>query len=263
MISPRYSKYLVGVCGVKKRRFLAYALLLCGLLFLRPVCAVAASFPAPIDDYINDYAGVLKPADEQSIRALLEGTRAQTGQEIVLVTIESVSDYAGEGATVESFVAALFDHWGIGKKDTNNGVLILFANKDRKVRIELGAGYGSQYDAAMQEVVDGRMLPYFRDGDYSRGLYEGVRGTVEGITRQVSWFKYYAPELALGALCVICILAGISCIRKGKKGWGWAFFSVAGALLLVIIGLLFRRGRKGGKGFGGGRSGGGGASGSW
>ena len=248
---------------MKKGRFWGYALLLFGLLFLLPSLAAAASFPAPTDDYINDFAGVLKPADAQSIRALLEGTRAQTGQEIVLVTVESISEYAGEGATIESFATALFDHWGIGKKETNNGVLILFANKDRRVRIELGAGYGSQYDAAMQQVVDGRMVPYFRDGDYSRGLYEGARGIVEGITRQVSWFKYYAPELILGALCIVCILAGISCIRKGKKGWGWIFFSVAGMLLLVIVGLLFRRGRKGGKGFGGGRSGGGGASGSW
>ena len=248
---------------MRKRRFWGYALLLCALLFLLPSSAAAASLPAPMDDYINDFAGVLKPADEQSIRTLLEGTRSQTGQEIVLVTIESVSDYADAGTTIESFATALFNDWGIGKKDSNNGVLILFANKDRKVRIELGAGFGSQYDAAMREVVDGRMLPYFRDGDYSRGLYEGARGTVEGITRQVSWFKYYAPELILGALCVVCILAGISCIRKGKKGWGWIFFSVAGMLLLVIVGLLFRRGRKGGKGFGGGRSGGGGASGSW
>lgn len=237
--------------------------LLCCFLLVLPISAGAADFPVPIDDYISDYAKILKSGDAQSIRTLLQGVRAQTGQEVTLVTIESIYDYAAPEQSIESFATALFDHWGIGKQDQDNGALLLFSHKDRKVRIELGAKYGRQYDAAMQTVIDDRMLPYFRDGDYSRGLYEGARGMVENLTQQVSWFKYYAPELILGVLAIVCIAAGISCMRKGKKGWGWIFFSAAGVLILIIIGLLLRRGRKGGRGFGGGKSGGGGATGSW
>lgn len=90
----RYAFFLCFLCG-------------CALLLASP--AQAASFPKPVDDYVNDYASVLKSPDLESICELLRGVRSQTGQEMTVVTIGSVPDYAGAGETLESFATALFD----------------------------------------------------------------------------------------------------------------------------------------------------------
>jgi Beta-propeller domains of methanol dehydrogenase type len=231
---------------------------------LLPGTGGAAIFPEPLEDFVNDYAHVLTSADAAGIRGMLQSVRAQTGAQMTVVTVDSLAAYADPGQTLESYATALFNQWGVGREGKDDGILVLFALTDRKVRIELGSGYGSRYDAAMREVIETRIVPYFRDGAYSRGLYEGTRGAIEGVTRQVSWLRFHRTELILVGVAVVCILAGISCIRSGKKGWGWVFFTVAGTLLLSLLMLvLFRRKRGKGGGFGGGRSSGGGASGSW
>ena len=255
--------------GQYRVRFFLFTLL--ALLLASPGAAIAATFPEPSEVYVNDYAQVLSAADADAIRELLRSVRSQTDIEVAVVTIGSIAEYADPGQTLESFATALFDHWGIGKKETNDGILILFARDDRRVRIEMGAAYGSDYDAAMQRVVDDRMIPAFRNGEYGRGLYEGARGVVESVTKPASrlrslWVGFLqggaAVTVVLVVLFIVFVAAGVSCFRSGKKGWGWTFFTIAGSILLMIVlRILFRR--KGGKGFGGGRSGGGGASGSW
>lgn len=77
-------------------------------------------------------------------------TWKKTGIEAVVVTINSIGDYQTGDATIEAFATNLFNTWGIGHKKENNGVLILVAVKDRKARIELGKGYGREYDSAMK-----------------------------------------------------------------------------------------------------------------
>ena len=81
------------------------------------------------------------------------------------------------------------------------------------------------------------------------------------MTKEVSWFSFYRYHLLVAALIVVCIAAGVSCRRKGKEGWGWAFFAAAGILLLFLLKMVIRGKSSGG--FGGGSSFGGGASGSW
>lgn len=221
----------------------------------------AASFPEPSDPYINDFAGVVSIGEAASIRQHLEILYRDTGIEVVLVTIHSLSDY---GATdFRSYATALFNKWGVGDKSKNNGILILFSMGDREVRVEMGAGYGNRYDSALQEVVDTKMLPCFRNGEYSWGLHEGVMGIVGVVARRVSWFGLYKWHLLVGgALAIACICAGASCMKQGKKGWGYTFFAIAGMIILFLISLILRKGGRR-SGFGGGRSGGGGAGGSW
>jgi len=218
-------------------------------------------YPPPADDYINDFAGILDEPDYDMIYEMFEDLEYQTGLEAVVVTIDSIEDYDTDDDTIEDFATKLFNTWGIGHKKENNGILILVAVKDRKCRIELGKGYGRTYDSAMKQIIDKQMIPYFKTEDYSRGIYEGARGVVEAVTKQVSWFSFYKWHLLIGLLIVVCIFAGISCMRSGKKGWGWAFFGAAGMLLLFLVRMLLKG--KSSSGFGGGSSFGGGASGSW
>lgn len=220
-----------------------------------------AGFPSPKDDYVNDFAGVINKPDTDAIRKMFKDLEYQTGIEAVVVTINSISDYKMEGLTIESFATALFNKWGVGHKKENNGVMILVSVRDKKCRIELGGGYGAQYNAAMKEIIDNKMIPYFKTGDYSRGIYEGSRAVIEAVTKKVSWFEFYKWHIIIGAIILICLAAGISCMRSGQSGWGWALFAFVAMLLFFLFKMLASG--KGSSGFGGGSSFGGGASGSW
>lgn len=142
------------------------------------------AYPEPVDLYVNDFAGLLTVEHASAIRGLLSNLKRDTGVEAVVVTIGSINDYATGDATIESFATNLFNTWGVGDKAKNNGVLILVAVNDRKVRIEVGAGYESTLNAAMQKVIDEYMLPAFRRADYSQGIYDGVRAVVSELTGQ-------------------------------------------------------------------------------
>ncbi|MBN1200418.1 MAG: TPM domain-containing protein [Anaerolineae bacterium] len=139
-------------------------------------------YPDYIDLYINDFAGLLTDEDAANIRTLLMDLKRDTGIEAVVVTTGSFHDYGGNHETIRSFATGLFNSWGVGSKEFNNGVLILVAVNDRQVWIALGAGYGEEYNDKMQTVVDELMLSYFRQSNYSRGIYQGVRGVIQVLT---------------------------------------------------------------------------------
>lgn len=139
-------------------------------------------YPKPADLYVNDYAGLLTNEDAANIRTIFTDLKRHTGIEAVAVTINSIRDYGTADETIESFATHLFNTWGIGDRRRDNGVLILVAVQDRKVRIELGAGYGNTYNAAMQKVIDEQMLPNFRRHEYGRGIYGGARAVVAALT---------------------------------------------------------------------------------
>ena len=105
-----------------------------------------------------------------------------TGVEAVVVTIDSIGDYDTGDETIESFATNLFNTWGIGDRERNDGVLILVAVKDRGVRVEISAGYGDTRNAGMQEVINEHMLPHFKEENYSRGIYLGARAVVGKLT---------------------------------------------------------------------------------
>lgn len=84
-------------------------------LVLVAVPARALSFPTPMDDYVSDYAEVLSGGDAESIRALFDRIETQTGIEITLVTIQSLSQYGA--SDLRTYAAALFDQWGVGNKN--------------------------------------------------------------------------------------------------------------------------------------------------
>lgn len=220
-----------------------------------------AGYPEHYNDYVNDFADVINAPDVEAITQMFKNLEDQTGIEAVVVTTDTYREYNTGDDTFEDFATGLFNDWGIGHKKENNGVLILVSVKDRKCRIELGKGYGSLYDSAMKTVIDTNMLPHFKADGYSRGIFEGCRAVVEKITRKVSWLNHYKYHILIIILIIFCIAAGISCMKSGKKGWGWMFFAGAGLLLLALIRLSNKNKSSGG--FGGGSSSGGGASGSW
>jgi len=136
------------------------------------------AYPPFLDAHVNDYAQILEASDKAELRSLLSEFQAETGVQAVVLTVNSIRDYQTGDTTIESFATNLFNSWGIGDRTRNDGILMLVAVGDREMRIELGMGYSSRYDAVAQSVIDRHMIPYFRDGDFSRGIVTGARAVV-------------------------------------------------------------------------------------
>lgn len=107
----------------------------------------ASGYPSPRENYVNDFAGIIQPVDAQMLRERLQSLERQTGIEGTVVTVKSMVEYETGTSSIEAFATGLFNKWGVGNKRGNNGFMILLAAEDRKCRIELGDGYGSQYNA--------------------------------------------------------------------------------------------------------------------
>jgi uncharacterized protein len=149
-----------------------------------PSTLAQGGYPQRDDPVINDYAALLTTDDAAVVRMLLSDLQTAHGIEAVVVTIDSIGDYETGDTTIESFATGLFNTWGIGDKTRNDGVLLLVAVKDHKVRIELGSGYGSEPSSEMQAVIDRYVLPKFRNNNYSAGILLGTQAMIAKLTDQ-------------------------------------------------------------------------------
>ena len=160
--------------------------------------------------------------------------------------------------------------WGIGSKEQNNGALIVVAVKDRRSRIEVGYGLeGSLPDGLTGRIQDQYMIPYFKDGNYSKGILQGYKAAAakiaQGYNTELSGVKYQAPapqpqkntSSGLDDLLLALGLIGFLIVDNLLLG---GFFT---RILLLLIFRGGGRGGGGGRGFGGGSGGGGGSSRSW
>lgn len=230
-----------------------------------------APYPEPEVGYVTDKAGLLTPQQKDKLNAYCYTTEKNTNVEVVVVTIESIKDYPGTAnASIEDFAHGLFDKYGIGNLPKNDGVLLLVARQDRKVRIELGKSYGHSRDSDSQRIIDNEILPQFRNNDYAAGITNGTRAIIKEFAD--IQIRSRSTQIILVLVAVALIPVCVSLFRRGKRGWGWV---VLGIIIVLIVFALKTTGKviealpKGssaggfGGGFGGGSSGGGGATGSW
>ncbi len=144
-----------------------------GLVFLAllsPSLALGYYNLGQPNGFVNDYAGIISPTAKQELENTLATFQKDTTNEIAVVTIKSL-----QGDTIENFAVKLFEDWKIGKQDKDNGILILIAEQDRKMRIEVGYGLeGSLTDAQSYWIIKNLMTPAFKNGDYSGGISSAV-----------------------------------------------------------------------------------------
>ncbi len=227
-----------------------------------PMVLGAVTFPPRPGprQFVVDEAGLLSPAAETQLRRDLDLLLRQTAVPVLVVTLPSLAAYGAGDWSIEAYASALYNRWGIGHRvireedgtlrEWNRGVLLLVAVGDRKVRIELGAGFGHDYDARARQILDRHVLPHFREGRYEQGILEGV----EALGRMVRGDVGVEGEVP----------------ARGESGWmGWVVAAIAVlAMLWAVFGPSRRRGPDesqsfDGGSFGGGTSGGGGATGEW
>ena len=172
-----------------------------------------SDYPQAHDDYVNDFAGLLTERHAGQIRKRFGKLERKRGVEAVVVTINSIRDYPTGDATIESFATNLFNTWGIGNREKNDGVLILVAVQDRECRIELGAGYGTRYDSAMKSVIDRKIIPCFKKGDYSTGIYKGAFAAIGKLTGRIPW-----GTILIGLLVVVGVILLVRhLVRAGHR----------------------------------------------
>ncbi|MCK5660817.1 MAG: TPM domain-containing protein, partial [Methanosarcinales archaeon] len=147
------------------------------LIMLMPV-AQAASYPQ-LTGFVTDTANMIDPAYETKITELALSIEQSTSVEIAVVTVESF-----EGESRDMYAVKLFEQAGIGKKDKDNGLLILVSKQDREYRFEVGYGLEGIITDSMKVNIGERIIvPNFRNGDYGKGIYDSMvitQGLLEG-----------------------------------------------------------------------------------
>ena len=123
--------------------------------------------------HVSDPDDILSDSCEQLINTALNDIRDQA--DVFIVALGSIGD-----ADIEIFANELFNYWGIGDRETNNGVLILLAKEQRQLKFETGYGVEETLtDARCQMIFENDIVPFFKEGDYQSGLCSGVTQVVE------------------------------------------------------------------------------------
>lgn len=241
---------------------IAFAAWLCTLAI-----AFALTFPS-LTGRVVDPANIIGSATRTAIEQKLAELEAKSGIQLVVATVTSL-----EGQEIEPYANQLFRNWQLGEKTKNNGVLLLVAPNERRVRIEVGYGLeGTLTDALSKVIITNAITPRFKAGDFSGGISRGVDDIITVLTTDASEWQQ-RPALRLdaqqtvdpGSWALIIGLIFLVALLIVSPGFRWFFFNVALNILLSSGGSTSRGGSSSGGGFsgGGGSSGGGGASGSW
>ncbi len=198
----------------------------------------AQEFPSP-EGYVSDFANILSPETKQTLEQQLVQLEEDSSIEIAVVTVESL-----QGTTVEDFAVRLFEAWEIGKKNEDNGILFLIVPSERQMRIEVGYGLEPVLpDAKAGRILDTYVVPAFEEGDYDRGISEGVAAiikivhptTSEGIAGQVGIEEDDGGVWILFVIGVIFLSYLSSFLARSKRWWPGG---IIGAILGVISGIF-------------------------
>lgn len=128
---------------------------------------------------VTDNAGVLSSETTARLTAVLKEHEDSTSNQVAVLTIATL-----EGEPLEAYSMRVAEAWRLGRKERDNGVILLVVRDDRKVRIEVGRGLeGNLPDITCGRIIRGVMIPRFRQGDYDGGVSAGVEailGSLKG-----------------------------------------------------------------------------------
>ncbi|MDX7763384.1 TPM domain-containing protein [Aeromonas caviae] len=240
------------------RRWLALCLLLCATAL-----HAAPDFPA-LTGRVVDEANLMSRKQAHQLAQQLAVFEKRSGVQLVVVSIDTLA-----GDTIEEYGYQLGRHWGIGQKGKNNGVLLIIAQDERKVRIEVGYGLeGALPDAIAANIIQTRILPAFKRGDMVAGILAGSQGIMQALAGEYQPVdntskadKQGGPWLFILVVIAMIVLHNLRGGGGGPGGRRRAAYMAGG----FGAGSFGGRTGGGGGGFsgGGGSFGGGGASGGW
>lgn len=234
--------------------------------------------PQNQDEWVTDMADLLSDATETELNRLITDLEQTNGAEIAVVTVPETAP----ASSPKDFATELFNYWGIGKAETNNGILFLISSGDRRVEIETGYGIEPILpDAKVGNIIDTRITPQYKQGNFDAGTLDGTTALISALNSKtdlknsaelpseareesqasLSQVKTTIIAFLFSTGAIWLILIALAKSGKGKKKrrgsrsrsyGGYGGYSGGG-----------HSGGSSGGGFGGGSSGGGGAGGSF
>lgn len=227
---------------------------------------------------VNDLAHILSASEVQQLELKLEDYARTTSTQVAIVTITDLGDY-----DVADYTNKLINKWGVGQKDKQNGVMILFGVKNHRVAISTGGGVqGDLTDVLCARIIRNEMVPAFKLGNYYEGFSKSADAVIaatkgeykaddKGATKHVP-FKVIAVIIIMLVYIVMWIMSKIGgggtgggsyMSGRGIGAFGAGWFLGGGGFGGGGFGGGGDSGGGGFGGFGGGGSDGGGASGGW
>lgn len=186
--------------------------------------AAAAGADVPfLAGHVNDNAGILSLETQRTLEEALRVHEDSTSNQIAVLTINSL-----EGEPLEEYSRRVVMTWKLGQRGKDNGVLLLIAKDDRKVRIEVGRGLEGQLtDAVSSSIMRNEILPQFKAGDYDRGVRAGVDAILGAIAGAYTADGSSEAEMDLGTgilaflffLLVVGIFTMVAFATPGCGGW--------------------------------------------
>jgi uncharacterized protein len=139
------------------------------------IASLAFAFDFPeLTGRVVDQAGVMSPESKNDIETKSKTLEDKSGIQLVVATVKSL-----QGSDIETYANQLFRFWKLGEAKKNNGVLLLVAPNERKVRIEVGYGLeGTLTDALSSVIISSAIIPRFKTKDFSGGIERGVDGII-------------------------------------------------------------------------------------
>lgn len=217
---------------------------------LLPQTVLARVYPEPAG-YVNDFADIISQNVEVALEEQLRTLEASSSHELTVVTLSSLEDDVIENTAVE-----LFEQWGIGKKNQDNGVLLLIAPNEHELYIEVGYGLEPVLtDSRAGTIIRTIITPRFKEDDYDAGILNGVSAIQKTITQdptafddQLSDDSSTAEEKFNGLIFAgIIIIYLSSFLARSKRIWpggvigaiiGYISTAITGAIFLGLLGLF-------------------------
>ena len=205
-----------------------------GLIFINQT-VLARTYPTPTG-YVNDFANIISDSVEIELENKLQAFEASSSHEIALTTLSSL-----EGDVIENTAVELFQQWGIGKKNQDNGVLLLIAPTERKLKIEVGYGLESILtDRRAGTIIRDIITPEFKKDNYEVGIVSGLDAIITILSSDPAAFDQTTPssnqssESKLDSfMFLFALLIYLSAfLARSKRFW-------PGGVIGAILGIIF------------------------
>lgn len=250
------------------KKTLLFILLISSVCLQAQIEKVVPKKPSASEGLVHDRTNTLTAEQESHLESKLLAYDDSTSNQIAVVIISTT-----DGHSIEDVALEILRTWGVGgQADKDNGIVLLIAKDDRKVRIEVGYGLeGAISDYVASSIINNELLPNFKAGNYYRGIEEAIDAIAKAAQGRYEAPKGYGKgKKGLKGWQMFLIILGVwmflGMISKGKGGGGYASrrgYRGLGGGVLGGGGWSGGSGGGGFGGFGGGSGGGGGASGSW
>ena len=164
--------------------------------------------------WVTDLANILDEESETKINRLLSDLEQSNGAEIAVVTVPDTEP----AATPKAIATELFNYWGIGKADVDNGVLFLISVGDRRVEIETGSGLQTILpDTEVKEIIDNKITPQYKQGNYDRGTLNGTKALVVALDSTQNSFMKWLLIPVVGGIGFFSITKGLIWLQKRQR----------------------------------------------